>query len=936
MSETAKDDEEIEIKVILHEEADEGIFVPGMRNRARDHFSLSTPSGSLQLKQKDLQVFSNNTKQFVIERDGDNFVARIVKDGSMGLLFLRIFYTLITLLMTGFLFVFCVDVILFLFFGLAIASGATSQSVNAADFIFILLSVPVFTYSLASFMTIATAFVNDVWSGNRFMNTIGNWDDVKVEWLSFLIFLIVPILTATIVLFIKSERWWEITAMTWVSCVFFYFLVFMICVIFYEIKGCLELVKFNPELNLNQSNDNDRLLSWDVINRAAHIQMKQMLSPVKHVSYILKGNLSEDEREREHLKEDFGFFHKVALSSCMSIFFTKLDEEKEIPTIDEIRNNNPIITAETWSLEKLNFLDRSRRIIAVMGGESSLHPTQVISTFICSIMGLIIPILLVSAILVWLSIPAAGVVIVAIVMIIATLWRLKQTSKYFSSKPHVKVWIYYVKFILFSSFFSSERKVELFQMIRRVQEQIDSTNTIVRMRKSYRVAEPTELLCWIFFAFHVVVWYIIPLVGLYSQRNYEITSVFLVCAVVNGLRGFINISACLQEIGSMDGVGKNNSREEETWAEEHRLNLIVGKISQGRRIEFWVYVFYIIVFVVCVLFLGAMGLGVTEGDSEGLPVLLTDFQYPRSAGLPYPTCRMGTLKNTPKEPENAMVDFVFLSYLAYADPKVTQEMLDTWFGPNVALDQHNTTTKVFQKEYQQINGENPVRYKLIEFPENELSVIDIRGTSNLWDALADTQLWISAMIAQAVRSLMPLGGLWNPIINLLLQIISSIEAESIESVSYYKETTAFANMLKEKTQNIIVTGHSLGGGLAMITGAQASLSAVALSGPNVMLSRNTFDPPITVEAINTLLFNIVPKNDPVPAFDDKGPLFQNIDCTAPISSLGACHSSLRSLCEVLHTCGSENRAVMCECHTELGYEKPDAIGNRTFEEACGV
>ena len=53
MSETEKDDEEIMLKIVVEEEA----ATSGIRNRARDHFSLSTPSGSLQLKQKDLQVF---------------------------------------------------------------------------------------------------------------------------------------------------------------------------------------------------------------------------------------------------------------------------------------------------------------------------------------------------------------------------------------------------------------------------------------------------------------------------------------------------------------------------------------------------------------------------------------------------------------------------------------------------------------------------------------------------------------------------------------------------------------------------------------------------------------------------------------------------------------------------------------------------------------
>jgi len=56
----------------------------------------------------------------------------------------------------------------------------------------------------------------------------------------------------------------------------------------------------------------------------------------------------------------------------------------------------------------------------------------------------------------------------------------------------------------------------------------------------------------------------------------------------------------------------------------------------------------------------------------------------------------------------------------------------------------------------------------------------------------------------------------------------------------------------------------ISGGLAIITGAQTNSPVVALSGPNAMISRRTFDPPLRVDDINRLTFNIVPDRDPVP------------------------------------------------------------------------
>jgi lipase ATG15 len=88
-------------------------------------------------------------------------------------------------------------------------------------------------------------------------------------------------------------------------------------------------------------------------------------------------------------------------------------------------------------------------------------------------------------------------------------------------------------------------------------------------------------------------------------------------------------------------------------------------------------------------------------------------------------------------------------------------------------------------------------------------------------------------------------------------VITKIESESIKQASYYKYTGAFVNFIRDQPdtyQGVAITGHSLGGGLAIITGAQTGVPAVALSGPNAMLSRKSFDPPVSVEDLNTKTF----------------------------------------------------------------------------------
>ena len=58
-----------------------------------------------------------------------------------------------------------------------------------------------------------------------------------------------------------------------------------------------------------------------------------------------------------------------------------------------------------------------------------------------------------------------------------------------------------------------------------------------------------------------------------------------------------------------------------------------------------------------------------------------------------------------------------------------------------------------------------------------------------------------------------------------------------------------------------ITGVSLGGGLAIITGAQTNAYAVAFSGLGATLGRYTFDPPIEIEKLNAQTFNFIPERD---------------------------------------------------------------------------
>ena len=73
----------------------------------------------------------------------------------------------------GFLFILGMCILLFLFIDLATLLGATSnEGVQVLDFLAVLLSVPVFVYSLAMGMTLATKFIVDTFYGHPFLRSV--------------------------------------------------------------------------------------------------------------------------------------------------------------------------------------------------------------------------------------------------------------------------------------------------------------------------------------------------------------------------------------------------------------------------------------------------------------------------------------------------------------------------------------------------------------------------------------------------------------------------------------------------------------------------------------------------------------------------------------------------------------------------------------------
>ena len=120
-----------------------------------DHFTLQIPSSVIRYRDKKsaARVIETSEAQFVLEEtvseDNVHHISiRRIHNTSTGVQVLRVVYATVTAFWTGFLFVFCLQILLFLFLDLALQTGATTkQSANWGQAVGAILAFPGFVYS---------------------------------------------------------------------------------------------------------------------------------------------------------------------------------------------------------------------------------------------------------------------------------------------------------------------------------------------------------------------------------------------------------------------------------------------------------------------------------------------------------------------------------------------------------------------------------------------------------------------------------------------------------------------------------------------------------------------------------------------------------------------------------------------------------------------
>lgn len=397
----------------------------------------------------------------------------------------------------------------------------------------------------------------------------------------------------------------------------------------------------------------------------------------------------------------------------------------------------------------------------------------------------------------------------------------------------------------------------------------DGTN-LLQVWETYRMTQPKKWYCYARILVEIVFFFLWPLIALFTIENYPIAVTFFLLSSFTFLWRYFSTLSILSELGGIsDCTDKTKSHQQ-----DYRVSEIISRIVDNSARKIWSYIFII-------FFLVALFLTVTsQAEADEIqpknrgtrpPVLLVnDFYWEGDKDtLAYPTCKLTKgFEFQPGDVASHLADYSFMSAMAYETSEVVDYLLSEYFGPGNVVDEED-----FVLQYREEMGltKSAVYFKLFSFQEFPgYAVMSIRGSETGLDWLSNLQLWSASGLAQMVKWLTPFGWIFDSILPDLIYAVSKITAKTLDEVSYYRTTTKFVNDILENGYgesygntftDMHITGVSLGGGLAIITGAQTNAYAVTFSGLGATLGRYTFDPPIEIEKLNAQTFNFIPERD---------------------------------------------------------------------------
>jgi len=275
-----------------------------------------------------------------------------------------------------------------------------------------------------------------------------------------------------------------------------------------------------------------------------------------------------------------------------------------------------------------------------------------------------------------------------------------------------------------------------------------------------------------------------------------------------------------------------------------------------------------------------------------------------------------------------VIDYGLLAKLAYADPEASQQALGTWF-PTWAFQCHHTSA-LGGSVFRPCDGTGDAEgvYDWTTFTEfrsltSNLSVVAVRGTNNKMEWLLNADLWAPTAILQLSFFGWHLVEAWGvgSWALYIISIFTHLAYPKAKQSLHYSFLIDHTKYILQQGRQVVLTGHSLGGGLAKLAAFELCRKAaphycdatkvVAFSSPNVDLTGQLLGLDVHVQERSV---NVFPDYDIVSRVDITHGAIYPVDCL-PAKAFH-CHLLEETLCELISTCGDGGRDIKFSPATE--------------------
>lgn len=280
------------------------------------------------------------------------------------------------------------------------------------------------------------------------------------------------------------------------------------------------------------------------------------------------------------------------------------------------------------------------------------------------------------------------------------------------------------------------------------------------------------------------------------------------------------------------------------------------------------------------------------------------------SGHKYPVCDFRWGHMVPRSKRLTVLDLnVFAAASYYDDPEdIMSVVLNATEGTDIA-------GGIFLEDVERYTEVG--RWVVFNIPQAKTRVFSIRGTKYFNDAMADAHMWATIKILQVFNRILPILNLFPT--GWFQWYIAFVDLDEwLGNAQVWDAALAAARDVHKRSladgYDVVVTGHSLGGGMAQIIGADVGVPTLTWSAVGVLYSLDRFR--ITQDEVIRNVVNIKPMRDVIPQIDIQPGFTQTIDCNS--GTIISCHSVRKSGCEIYKDCGdARGRDISANCDMVL-------------------